>query len=85
MQVIREIKEIDSDKIVIDVPEEFRESKVEVIIAPVNEDAGKKFSKEVEDFLKLGGSGCWEGDLDEMREKRNGVGWYFSYYRLSQY
>jgi hypothetical protein len=30
--------------------------------------------------LKLGGSGCWEGNLDEMRESRDGVGWYFNYY-----
>jgi hypothetical protein len=74
MQVIREIREVDSDKIIIDVPEEFRKTRVEVIIVPVREETGKKFSKEIEDFLKLGGSGCWEGNLDEMRERRNGTG-----------
>jgi hypothetical protein len=74
MQVIREIKEINADKIVIDVPREFRKSKVEVIIVPVTRKRGKKFSKEIENFLKLGGSGCWEGDLDEMRERRDGIG-----------
>jgi hypothetical protein len=26
--------------------------------------------KQIEDFLSLGGSGCWEGNLDEMREGR---------------
>lgn len=74
MQVIREIREINSDKIVIDVPEEFRKSKVEVIIFPMAKKEKRNFSQEVEAFLKLGGSGCWEGNLDEMREKRDGVG-----------
>jgi hypothetical protein len=74
MQVIREIREVDSDRIIIDVPREYRKSKVEVIIAPLGKKSGKKLSKKVEDFLKLGGSGCWEGDLDKMRERRNGIG-----------
>jgi hypothetical protein len=37
------------------------------------EESGEKYSKEVENFLALGGSGCWEGTLDEMREIRNGI------------
>jgi len=36
------------------------------------EESGEKYSKEIEDFLDLGGSGCWEGNLNEMRESRNG-------------
>ncbi len=56
------------------MPKEFRKSKVEVIIAPLNSKRRKKLSKKTEDFLKLGGSGCWEGDLNKMRAKRNGIG-----------
>jgi hypothetical protein len=74
MEVFREIRETDSDKLVIDVPEEFRDRKVEITIVPVNKKKTGKFSKEIENFLKLGGSGCWEGNLDEMRESRDGVG-----------
>ncbi|MGD2088309.1 MAG: hypothetical protein PVH61_19175 [Candidatus Aminicenantes bacterium] len=74
MEVFREIRQTDSDKLVIDVPEEFRDRKVEITIVPVNKKKNKKFSKEIENFLKLGGSGCWEGNLDEMRESRDGVG-----------
>lgn len=74
MEVFREIREIDSDKLVIDVPEEFRDRKVEITIVPMSKKKKEKFSKEIEKFLKLGGSGCWEGNLDEMRESRDGVG-----------
>ncbi|MGE5343200.1 MAG: hypothetical protein ACM3SY_17145 [Candidatus Omnitrophota bacterium] len=31
----------------------------------------RELTKEAEEFLKLGGSGCWEGNLEEMRETRN--------------
>ena len=74
MEVFREIRETNSDKLIIDVPEEFRDKKVEITIVPVNKKKTGKFSKETENFLKLGGSGCWEGNLDEMRESRDGVG-----------
>ncbi|MBN2824241.1 MAG: hypothetical protein JXQ76_02870 [Campylobacterales bacterium] len=30
----------------------------------------QKYSKEAEEFLNLGGSNCWVGDLDEMRKDR---------------
>lgn len=35
--------------------------------------SGFKLSGAAEKFLALGGSGCWEGNLDEMRESRNGI------------
>jgi len=28
----------------------------------------QEYSKEAEEFLSLGGSNCWVGDLDELRE-----------------
>ena len=74
MELIREIKETDSDKLVIDLPEEFRDRKVEITIVPVDKKKTGKFSKEIKNFLELGGSGCWEGNLDEMRENRDGIG-----------
>ncbi len=74
MEVIREVREIDSEELVIHVPKELRKRKVEVIISPLDKKTGKKLSKEIEYFLSLGGSGCWEGNLDEMRESRNGIG-----------
>lgn len=73
MQVIREIREIDSDSVVIHLPKEFRKKKIEITICPVEGGKGKKFSREIEDFLKLGGRGRWEGNLDEMREMRDGI------------
>jgi hypothetical protein len=82
MQMFREIREIESEELVIHVPKAFRKQKVEVIILPLNSQSQKnlgknskpQFSREIENFLKLGGSGVWEGNLDEMRETRNGIG-----------
>lgn len=70
MDVIREIREIESDSVVIHVPKEFRKKKVEIIILPMGRVNDEGFSQEIENFLKLGGCGCWEGNLDEMREIR---------------
>jgi hypothetical protein len=74
MEMIREVREIDAEELVIHIPEEFRKRKVEVIILPLDKKTEKKLSEETEYFLSLGGSGCWEGNLDEMRESRNGIG-----------
>ncbi|MCP5053070.1 MAG: hypothetical protein GY940_38240 [bacterium] len=74
MQIIREIREIDSEELVIRIPREFRKKTVEVIILPINNKSENKISREAEDFLALGGSGCWEGNLSEMRESRDGIG-----------
>jgi len=81
MQAIREIYNVDSEQIVINLPEEFRKKKIEVILLPLEPDckkpnraSGPEFSTEAQEFLNLGGSGCWEGDLDQMREMRNGTG-----------
>ncbi len=81
MQMYREIRKIESDELVISIPKKFRKKRVEVIILPVKQKKGKtvlpppksKFSREIDDFLSLGGSGGWEGNLDEMRETRDGI------------
>ncbi len=82
MQMFREIREIESEELVIHVPKAFKRQKVEVIILPLNSQPLKKLAKNsqpqfsigIENFLKLGGSGAWEGNLEEMRETRNGIG-----------
>jgi len=85
MQAIRQIWDIESDKLIIDIPRQFRKQKVEVIILPFdrsndqsttidNDNTTKpELSRAAEEFLALGGAGCWEGNLDEMRESRNGL------------
>ncbi|MCU0289329.1 MAG: hypothetical protein MUF15_23395 [Acidobacteria bacterium] len=73
MQMFREVVKAESEELVIHLPKEFRKKKVEVIVFPLNIKGEKKYSKEVENFLNLGGSGCWEGNLAEMRESRNGI------------
>ena len=37
MEAIREIREIDSDKLSIDIPARFRKRKVEIIVLPIDE------------------------------------------------
>jgi len=74
MQMFREVVRAESEDLVIHIPKEFRRKKIEVIVLPFNIKSGKRYSKEVENFLDLGGTGCWEGNLDEMREIRNGIG-----------
>lgn len=37
MQLIREIRNIDSDKIIIKVPGEFRRRRVEILVLPLHE------------------------------------------------
>ncbi|MGD2086773.1 MAG: hypothetical protein PVH61_11370 [Candidatus Aminicenantes bacterium] len=37
MEALREIREIDSDKLVIEIPESFRKRKVEIIVLPIDE------------------------------------------------
>ncbi len=88
MEAIRQVWDIESDKLTINIPKQFRRKKVEVIILPIEQSENKEnmdhvdettdgdenqLSREAIEFLSLGGSGCWEGNLDEMREKRNGI------------
>jgi hypothetical protein len=37
MEAIREIREIDSDKLLIEIPARFRKRKVEIIVLPIDE------------------------------------------------
>ena len=42
MEALREIREVDSDRIEIEIPERFRNRKIEVIIVPADETTGGK-------------------------------------------
>ncbi len=42
MEVIREFKKPGSTRVVLDIPEEFVEKDLEILIIPVNGDIGKK-------------------------------------------
>ena len=74
MEILREVREVESHELVIQLPREYNKKKVEIIIQTIDNTEKQAFSKEVNDFLKLGGSGIWEGNLDEMRELRDGTG-----------
>lgn len=54
MQAIREVKNVKGKKITIDLPEDFRKGKVEIIVLPYIETAVKK--KNIENLLMQGPS-----------------------------
>jgi len=51
MEAIREIREIDSNQVVIDIPDEFKKRTVEIIVTPIDDTVEKK-SKRFSGFLK---------------------------------
>lgn len=51
MEAIREIREIDSNQVVIDIPDEFRKRKIEIIVMPIDDTVPEK-SKRFSRFLK---------------------------------
>jgi hypothetical protein len=71
MKILREIREVESEELVIQLPGEFKKKKIEVIIRTIDNNEEYSFSEAVNDFLRLGGSGIWEGSLEEMRELRD--------------
>ncbi len=68
MEAIREIREIDSDKLLIDIPARFRKRKVEIIVLPIDEirtgQAGR-FSNFLKNPIKI------ENFRMPSREERN--------------
>lgn len=68
MQAIREIREIDSDSVVIKIPEEFRKRKVEIIVLPIDDtitEKRKRFSRFLKNPIKI------ENFRMPSREERN--------------
>jgi len=51
MEAIREIREIDSNQVVIDIPDEFKKRTVEIIVTPIDDTIEKK-TKRFSGFLK---------------------------------
>lgn len=67
MEAIREIRSIDSDEIVIKLPEGFKKRLVEIIVLPVDESSEKKqrFSGFLNNPIRI------EGFKLPSREERN--------------
>lgn len=64
MNVIREIREVDTETIEIKLPEDFRERKLEIIVFPLEESRKKSFSKKE---LKLTSYKCYGKKHDFTR------------------
>ena len=82
MKIIREFRNIDSDKITINVPKEFRKKRVEILVFPI-ETSGKEetVSENMEEELNAGGlCGLWEDErssqeiIDDIYSHRTGFG-----------
>ena len=71
MEIIREFKTPVSRQIVLDIPEKFIETDLEILIIPLNEKVQKKSVDKRSLFDKL--CGLWEGrndiTLESIRDK----------------
>ena len=83
MELIREIREIDSDKIIITVPKEFRKRRVEILVLPLEEEKKKKTGSEdheKEEFGASGLCGLWQDErspeeiVNDIYSNRTGFG-----------
>lgn len=71
MTAIRKIIENSSNSITIDLPEEYINKKIEVLILPIEENA-EQLPKKKYDFSDLIGKLQWKGDaLAEQRKLRD--------------
>jgi hypothetical protein len=77
MELVREIRDIDSDEITINVPEGLRRKRVEIIMFPLK-DVGKKLKKRKPTVSGL--CGLWKDDrspeaiINEIYSHRTGFG-----------
>ena len=72
MNVVRKIIENTSDKITIELPEEYQNKKVEVIVLPLEEASVVEEKPKKYDFSDLVGKLEWEGDaVAEQRKLRD--------------
>jgi hypothetical protein len=53
MEIIREIRDLDSDKIIIKVPKEFKNKRVEILVLPFEETGKEKKRPEKSKQKKL--------------------------------
>jgi len=81
MEVIREFRKPGSTKVMLDIPEEFVEKDLEILIMPVNEDTGRKpdarTGRSVRDKQALFENLCglWEGREDLTLESIRNKAW----------
>ena len=81
MEIIREIRDIDSDKIIIKVPKEFKKKRVEILVLPFQDAAEDrpKVSKKKEPETS-GICGLWQDDrtseeiINDIYSHRTGFG-----------
>lgn len=83
MEVIREIRDLDSDKIIIKIPKEFKKKRVEILVLPFetteeNELNSKKSEKQ--ELTSSGLCGLWEDErspdeiINDIYSHRTGFG-----------
>ncbi len=78
MEVIREFKKPGSKKVVLDIPEEFVEKELEILIIPVNGNIEKKTGiRDTRDKRALfeGLCGLWEDRTDLTLENIRNKAW----------
>ena len=82
MEIIREIRDIDSDKITIKMPKEFRKKRVEILVFPIEKSESiEPVSGDLEEELNASGlCGIWKDErgseeiIDDIYSHRTGFG-----------
>ena len=82
MELIREIRDLDSDNIVIKVPDAFRHRKVEILVFPLEnlEEESREENRENEAITSSGLCGIWEDErspeeiINDIYSHRTGFG-----------
>jgi len=83
MEVIREIRDLDSDKIIIKIPKEFKKKRVEILVLPFEKTEEKKLNSKESEKQELASSGLcglWEDErspdeiIDDIYSHRTGFG-----------
>ena len=80
MELIREIRNIDSDTIVINVPKEFRKKRVEILVLPLELTIVSPENSEIDDPNTSGLCGLWQEErtsdeiINDIYSHRTGYG-----------
>ena len=82
MEIVREIRNIDSDKITIKVPKEFRKKRVEILVFPIDtSEKEETASEDVDEEVNASGlCGLWEDErsseeiINDIYSHRTGFG-----------
>lgn len=83
MELIREIRDIESDKIIINIPKELRKRRVEILVLPLEKLKKKKTDSEEQEKEEFGASGLcglWQDErspeeiVNDIYSHRTGFG-----------